>query len=157
MGLFGHLGLGLITKRFTHEIPLWSLLLSTMLIDLPAIFLSNLIPLWLTHGLIMAAIWSILTSICTINIIKKSNSKLPVMSTSIILGLLVFSHWVIDLFGWSMMNIGIPLFFNDVQLLILPIQMNLIIGALIIEISPFILGLIIFLQYYRNLKKNDPK
>ena len=54
-----------------------------------------------------------------------------------------------------MTGIGIPLLFSDSQLLILNIQINLILGLFLIEIGPMIIGLIIYIQYIKGLKKSN--
>ena len=79
-------------------------------------------------------------------------SMTTIIKLSVVVGITVFSHWIIDLIGWSMTKNGIPLFFNDSQLLILNIQINLIIGLLIIEIGPFIVGLIIYIHFVNKIK-----
>ncbi|MFX1382095.1 MAG: hypothetical protein ACFFBP_06580 [Promethearchaeota archaeon] len=72
---------------------------------------------------------------------------------SLVIGIVVFSHWVIDLIGWSMTGNGIPLLFDDSQLLMLNIQIDIIIGLLIMEIGPFIIGLIMYIQYFKKVRK----
>ena len=160
MGLFGHLGLGFAIKRFTPQIPLWVLLISTMFIDILAMTFFIFAPLWTTHGFFMAVVWSFIVTIVAAFMFKYLNKKknqkksMDIFNTSTVIGLLVFSHWVIDLIGWSMTGSGIPLLFNDSQLLLLNIQIDLIIGLLIIEIGPMIIGLVIYIHYIRHLKRS---
>ncbi len=161
MGVFGHIGLGFIIKRFTPQIPLWILVVSTMFIDLLAMTFFIFAPLWTTHGLFMSLIWSIVAFFSTVFITKYLNNKrdintsIDIINTSVVIGMLVFSHWVIDLIGWSMTGNGIPLLFNDSQLLLLDFQIDLIIGLLIMEIGPMIVGLVIYIHYIRHLKKSQ--
>ncbi|MFX1275517.1 MAG: hypothetical protein ACFFAT_10785 [Promethearchaeota archaeon] len=162
MGLFGHLGFALAVKRFTPQIPLWVLLFCSMLIDIPAMIFWTL-PLWITHGLIMAIIWSLISMFISIIIflylniktqkIKNKKSINMIIFLSLVIGIVVFSHWVIDLIGWSMTGNGIPLLFDDSQLLMLNIQIDIIIGLLIMEIGPFIIGLIMYIQYFKKVRK----
>ena len=163
MGLFGHLGLGFAIKRFTPQIPLWILLTSTMFIDILAMTFFIFAPLWTTHGLSMTVIWSFVAIFTTIFISNYLNNKreqgnsIDIFKTGLVIGMLVFSHWIIDLIGWSMTGSGIPLLFNDSQLLLLNIQIDLIIGLLIIEVGPMIIGLGIYIQYIRNFKRKKIK
>jgi len=163
MGFFGHIGLGLVIKRFTPQIPLWVLLISSTLIDIPAIIFMGLIPLWLTHGLFMAIIWTLLSILGSFLIFIYLNSKKKqynnkkstktILFMSMVIGMVVFSHWVIDLIGWSMTGNGIPILFNDSQLFMINIQINIIIGLLIFEFGPFIIGLVIYIHYFRKIKE----
>ncbi|MEJ2293759.1 MAG: hypothetical protein P8Y23_03235 [Candidatus Lokiarchaeota archaeon] len=58
MPALAHLGIGFATKRFAPQIPLWALLVSSMPLDsLLFVFLSAL---WITNGLFMSIVWSIL-------------------------------------------------------------------------------------------------
>ena len=159
MGLFGHIGLGLAFKKVAPRILLWILLLSTMVIDIPAIIFFSA-PLWITHSLFMAAIWS-LTAMgiaafisLYLNSRDPSNEKITapikILNTSLVIGFLLFSHWIIDFIGWSMTSNSIPLFFNDSQTIMLDIQTNIIIAALIMEIGPLIAGLTIYILYLKR-------
>lgn len=164
MPAFGHLGIGLVTKRFEPQIPLWTLLLSTMIIDILAVIFITA-PLWWTHGLIMALVWSGLSIIVVIFTIKLLNyknrqndvkySNKRIIHSSVVIGVLVFSHWVHDLIGWSMWSTAIPLFFNDTMTIMLPIQTNLIIGLILVEFGPFIFGLIVYVHYLIKIKRNN--
>ena len=61
MPALAHLGIGLATKRFAPQIPLWGLLISSMFIDLLSfIFLSAI---WISHGLFMSVIWTVIAMI----------------------------------------------------------------------------------------------
>ena len=156
MGVFGHFGLGFAVKRFVPQIHLWILLTSTMFADILAMSVFILAPLWTTHGLFMSLIWSGIATLGTALITKYVNSKseqdnrINVFNASILIGLLVFSHWVIDLIGWSMTGTGIPLLFDDSQLLLLDIQINLIICVLLMELGPMIAGLVIYIHYMKH-------
>ena len=100
MAGIAHLGIGLAVKFLIPEVPVVILVICSYLIDL--IFMVFMIlgledmpssdhiteTPW-SHSLFMAIIWSILTASVFMLISHDSY-------TSMIIGLLVFSHWVID-------------------------------------------------------------
>ena len=166
MPALAHFGIGLATKRIAPKIPLWVLLISSEFIDILWIFLF-FTPAWLSHGLFMAIIWSIIASLITGLMIKylnskkekieKSDSTIRSLHASLVIGLLVFSHWVLDFFGWPMSAFfpdatGVPLLFDDSQTIGLGLYSNLIV-ALIIDDGIFIIGLIIYIITLKKLKK----
>ncbi|MFX0121609.1 MAG: hypothetical protein ACFFB2_06365 [Promethearchaeota archaeon] len=101
-----HLAIGLASKRISPRISVWMLILCAYLIDI--LFLIFMIvgieqlPLsdqvgsapW-SHSLFMAIVWSVLATIIALRLTSDSR-------TSITLGLLVFSHWVIDFISQPM-------------------------------------------------------
>lgn len=168
MPALAHFGIGLATKRIAPQIPLWALLISAMLIDLLSfIFISAL---WISHGLFMSVIWTIVAMIITafINIrnnIKKKKDKINKsiswsmidLNTILIIGLVVFSHWVLDLIGWPMSAInpnatGVPLLFNDAVNIGLGVYRTWI-GALLMDLGVFFIGLGIYIHYIKKGKK----
>jgi hypothetical protein len=121
MAGLAHLGIGLASKRLAPELPLGVLLVCAYAIDLMfSIFWiigieempkSGSTPWnpW-SHSLFMAAVWSVLAAMITWLI--KRNFK-----CSLFIGLLVFSHWIIDFISHPMMAVfptdtGLPLFFE---------------------------------------------
>ena len=165
MPALAHFGIGLATKRFIPQLPLWVLLLSTMLIDvLSIVFIFA--PIWSSHGFFMAVIWSVIAMIVTVLTAKyfKSkkevnnikNSTIHIFYTSMIIGLLVFSHWVLDFIGWPMSVIdpdatGVPFLFDDSQTLGLGVYSTWF-GAIIMDIGMFIMGLAIYILTLKKLK-----
>ena len=161
MPLFAHLGIGFAAKRAAPKIPIWALLLSAMgpdLLAIPLVFLPDMT--WFHHGLIMGVIWSLVAMLLTAVVIKyvkkDENSKLFINYTCIIIGLLVFSHWILDFIGWPMSAFdptatGIPLFFNDIQLTGLGVYSN-IVTAIIMDLGVFIVGLVIYILTIKKLK-----
>ena len=120
MPALAHIGIGLAAKRFFPEIPLWGLLVSVMAIDLLSFIF--LLTTWLSHGLFMAVVWSVSASLIITLITRLLNSKkkqhINILYTSVIIGILVFSHWILDFIGWPMTVInpdltGVPLLFSD--------------------------------------------
>lgn len=168
MPALAHLGLGFAVKRFVPEIPLWILLISSMFLDLMSFVI--LFTLWPTHSLIMSIVWSISLMVIaqfTIMLLKsrkdKSKSKLDILKSidtfkiSLIFGLLVFSHWVLDLIGWPMTVInptltGTPIFFDDTITIGLGVYSSWF-GALTMDIGLFVIGLAIYIHYMLKLKQ----
>ncbi len=168
MPALAHFGIGLATKRFAPQIPLWALLISAMLIDLLSfIFISAL---WISHGLFMSVIWTIVAMIITAFITMRKNIKnekdkinksiswsMIDLNTTLIIGLVVFSHWVLDLIGWPMSVInpnatGVPLLFNDAVNIGLGVYRTWI-GALSMDLGVFFVGLGIYIHYMKRVKK----
>ena len=168
MPALAHIGIGLATKRFAPHIPLWGLLISAMFIDLLSfVFLSAL---WISHGLFMSIIWTIVAMLITAFITMRLNSKkeqdktnktiswsLVDLHTTLIIGILVFSHWVLDLIGWpmSVINpnaIGVPLLFDDAVNIGLGVYRTWA-GALLMDLGVFVVGLLVYIHYVKKIKK----
>jgi hypothetical protein len=96
MGLFGHCAVGLAAKPAAPKVPLAVLLSATLILDILAIAFSFAgiesaktgIP-W-SHGLFMSAIWSVAAALLGARIFRDYRA-------GAVIGLLVFSHWVLDL------------------------------------------------------------
>lgn len=115
----GHIAIGFIAKKYTPQTPVWILLLATLLIDLLYGFFS-LIGLethgfapW-SHSLLMALLWSTLTFLLTLLISRKRR-------VSLVMGLLVFSHWFLDFLVWN----NLPVAFDPTKLTGLGFYTNL--------------------------------
>ena len=167
MPALAHLGIGLATKRFAPQIPLWALLISSMVLDILSFFL--ILAIWITHGLFMSVVWSIIamlvTALTTIRI--KSNKgqdkienltiwRAEILHISVIIGLLVFSHWVLDFIGWPMNVIlpnatGVPLLFDDAVNIGLGVYSTWF-GALLMDIGVFVVGLAVYFHYLKKVK-----
>lgn len=108
--LLGHIGIGLAARRISPGISLFILLpvsLTSDLLALPAIVFPHQVPdlvPW-THGLFMCFIIALSSSIITV--LASRNVRYAV-----IIGCLVFSHWLLDLIAWPLFGRGLPLFFN---------------------------------------------
>ncbi|MBY9008615.1 MAG: hypothetical protein KGD74_01960 [Candidatus Lokiarchaeota archaeon] len=162
-----HFGIGLAAKRFFPKIPLWALLISVMAIDILSFIF--IFALWPSHGLFMAVVWSASAMLITALITaflksKKEQDKnmtsalwnIEILYTSMIIGLLVFSHWVLDLIGWPMTVInpdatGVPLLFDDSVWIGLGVYTTWF-GALTMDIGVFVAGLAIYLHYEMKIK-----
>ncbi len=163
-----HFGIGLAAKRFFPQIPLWALLISAMFIDiLSFIFISAV---WISHGLFMSVIWSIIAMIITALITMYLNSKKEQnkeykslnwrgvnLNITMIIGFVVFSHWILDFIGWPMTfiglnDIGTPLFFDDTVNIGLGVYTTWF-GALSMDIGLFVVGLVLYIHYLKKVKK----
>ena len=168
MPALAHIGIGLAVKRFVPKIPLWVLLISVMLLDILSFIF--IFAIWISHGLFMSVIWSITAMLITALITMRLNSKneqnkkknsaiwsIEILHISMILGLLVFSHWVLDFIGWPMSVInpnatGVPLLFDDTVNIGLGVYSTWI-GALLMDIGVFVVGLAFYLHYMKKIKK----
>ncbi|MHA2183291.1 MAG: hypothetical protein ACXAAH_17880 [Promethearchaeota archaeon] len=168
MPALAHIGIGFAAKRFFPNLPLWSLLISVMAIDLlVSIFF---FATWITHGLFMSVIWSIVAMLITALITMYQNSKIEQSGTrksinlnmvniknTFVIGLLVFSHWVLDFIGWPMSAIdpnatGVPLIFDDAVNIGLGVYSTWT-GALLMDIGVFVIGLGLYVYYLKKVKK----
>ncbi|MFX0073835.1 MAG: hypothetical protein ACFE96_00220 [Candidatus Hermodarchaeota archaeon] len=159
MPALAHFGIGLAAKRFFPKIPLWGLLISAMAIDiLSFIFISAI---WLSHGLFMAIVWSVsamaITALVTSLLNSKKGREIKVLYTCTIIGLLVFSHWILDFIGWPMSVInpdlsGVPILFDDSFTIGLGVYSTWL-GALTMDLGVFAIGLAIYLHYMFKIKK----
>jgi hypothetical protein len=111
MGPPGHLGIGFAAKRVAPKAPLWALLVATEVLDLLCFlfmtigiesmgsttidlsqgiqYLSPASVPW-SHGLFMSLVWSVLAGAIGYLVYRDRR-------TGVVLGLVVFSHWVLDL------------------------------------------------------------
>lgn len=167
MPALAHLGIGLATKRFAPQIPLWALLISSMVLDILSFIF--IFALWITHGLFMSVVWSIITMLITALITIRLKSKkgqdkrenltiwnAEILHISVIIGLLVFSHWILDFIGWPMSVIdpnatGVPLLFDDTVNIGLGVYSTWF-GALLMDIGVFVVGLAVYIHYMKRVK-----
>jgi hypothetical protein len=161
MPLLAHFGIGFGGKGLDPRIPTWALVGSAILLDLLALVTFFFSETWFHHGLVMAGVWSLIAMGITWILVSRSNTlqasqqngvaPLPPKRTTLIIGLLVMSHWVLDAIGWPMIMYnpdasGVPVFFDDTITVGLGVYRTWA-GAIIIELGVLFLGLII---YYRN-------
>ncbi|MFX0123583.1 MAG: hypothetical protein ACFFAE_08060 [Candidatus Hodarchaeota archaeon] len=159
-----HLAVGLSSKKVNPKVSIWMLVFCVYLIDI--LFMIFMImgieqlPLpdqvgtapW-SHSLFMAMIWSVLITLIALQFFHNSQK-------SIILGLLVFSHWVIDFISQPMTF----LFPNSPSPLLHPFggapSIGLGVwstgtGVLLGEFGSFIIGFIIYLVAWRRLQDEE--
>ncbi|MBN1285422.1 MAG: hypothetical protein JXB47_08490 [Anaerolineae bacterium] len=158
-----HLGVGLAAKRVAPKTPLWALVVSAYALD----FLFGVF--WLlgiervpgedveasspySHGLFMAAIWSALAGLTARRISRDTR-------TGWVVGLLTFSHWVVDFISHPMTAVfprdtGLPVFFDDSPKIGLGVWRTKT-GMNIGEYGSLIAGAVIYLFTLRKLKKEE--
>ena len=123
MSGLGHLAPAFAAKSFTPKTPLWILLIASETNDLLSLlfsavgiepkavitvmdfkrgirYLEPVVSPW-SHGLFMSLIWAILAAAIVYLIYRDRR-------TSIVIGSVVFSHWLLDL----LMHSNLPLFFD---------------------------------------------
>jgi hypothetical protein len=161
MAGLAHMGVGLAAKRVAPKIPLVYLLIGAYVIDIiwgvfyftgveqyPGAGISAAAP-W-SHGLFMSVIWSVSAALLTRLITRN-------FRTSVIIGILVFSHWVVDFIAKPMRftfpsDSGLPLLFNgspEVGLGLYSSQIGVNAG----EYGTLVLGLVIYIMTLVKLKK----
>jgi hypothetical protein len=150
--LFGHIAVGLAAKPVAPKVPLGALLVSATAIDtLCGVFViagiegidadgASSIP-W-SHGLFMAVVWSIAGLALTYLLSRD-------WRTSIVIGLLVFSHWVLDFISHPMgmgrdLPPDIPLLFEGSPKVGLGLY-NSVAAALITDLGMFAGGIVVYL------------
>ncbi|MBC8505009.1 MAG: hypothetical protein ISR58_12475 [Anaerolineales bacterium] len=120
MGPIGHLGIGFAAKPVSPKAPLWVLLVASEVLDiLSFVFVAigfeevsmnlsefiqgnTVISVPWSHGLGMSVLWSLLATTITFLIYRDRR-------TASIIGLVVFSHWVLD---FIVHTPDLPLFFS---------------------------------------------
>lgn len=163
MGPPGHLGLGFAAKRVAPKLPLWLLLLASELLDLLCfVFMAagmertaittvglvqgitivspGTVP-W-SHGLFITVIWSMVAAAITYIFMQDQRS-------SIVIGLLVFSHWILD---FVVHLPDLPLFFDASPLLGLGLWGSgpgLVISG-ILEIVVLFGGIVVYLRWKKT-------
>jgi hypothetical protein len=107
----GHYGVSFAAKKVEPSIPLWVLFLAVQFLDVlwapfvllgiekvrivPGITATNPLDLYYmpyTHSLVAALFWS-----CAVGLVYQLVARPPRRQASVIIGLAVFSHWVLDL------------------------------------------------------------
>jgi hypothetical protein len=153
-----HMGPGLAAKQFAPLVPLWILMISAEVLDiiwgicyLTGIENMGFAP-W-SHGLFMSIVWSILFGIIGFLFFKDKRSGIAI-------GLLVFSHWVVDFITHPMgLIIGpdakpdLPIFFSDTPKVGLGLY-NTLPGVIIGMTLLIVPGLVMYILYRKKIKNN---
>ncbi len=142
MGPPGHLAIAFAAKPAVPKTPLWALLIATEILDFLAfafiaVGIEHGAPepsLAWSHGLFMSVVWSVVT-VATVFLVCRNRR------TSITIGLLVFSHWVLDFVSHSR---DLPLLFNGSPLVGLGLETSIPVG-IIMEFSMLAGGVAIYL------------
>ena len=163
MAGLGHIGFGFAAKPIVPKVHLVVLLIATELIDILWGFFyftgidrgspdMNSSP-W-SHSLFMSVIWSVLAALLVGRIYHDNSS-------GIVTGLLVFSHWVIDLithpmgaiFGGTPLPPDLPLFFNSSHKVGLGLYNHSFTIAIATDIGMLLLGVAIYVFYRIKIVK----
>jgi len=165
MAGLAHMGVSLAAKPIAPKMPLVVLLVSAYVIDIvwsifffagiehlptPSLVATN--P-W-SHGLFMSVIWSVIAALVASFI--SSNFR-----TSLVIGLLVFSYWVVDFISYPMRFVfptdsGLPLLFDGSPTVGLGLWSSQI-GVNVGEYGTLILGIVIYILTLRRLKKEKKR
>lgn len=163
MAGLGHIGFGFAAKPLAPKVHLAVLLIASELIDiLWGIFYFTGIDRgnvgissspW-SHSLFMSVVWSVITALLVAWIYHDRRS-------GIIVGLLVFSHWVIDfithpmgaIFGNTALPPDLPLFFNGSPNVGLGLYNHSFTIAIATDLTMLIIGLVIYVRYKMKLAK----
>ena len=151
-----HASIGLMAKPIAPKAPLWALIAATQVPDLlyfgfnaagiedPGVsttdftrgLVTSTLPFYpWSHGLLMCIVWSLV--VAAIAFLLSRDHR-----TSLVIGAMVFSHWVLDFIVYS----TLPLFFDNSHLLglgLLNSGPGLVLG-IILEISLIAGGIIIY-------------
>jgi hypothetical protein len=154
MGPPGHIAVAFAAKPAVPRASLWVLILATEILDLlcfgllaagiERIGLGQSIP-W-SHGLFMSIVWSAAGGMIALLFYKDRRS-------SLIIGLLVFSHWVLDFISHSG---DLPLLFSSSPLVGLGLENSLVVG-LIMEFSMLAVGIAIYLLARKRAVRLAPE
>ena len=163
MAGLGHIGFGFVAKPFVPKVHLAVLLIATELIDIMwAVFYFTGIDRSsvgiesspLSHGLFMSVIWSVLAALLATRIYRDFRSGL-------VIGLLVFSHWVIDfithpmgaIFGSKPLPPDLPLFFSNSPKVGLGLYNHSFTTAVVSDMLMLVVGLVIYIWFrYKRAK-----
>ena len=167
---FAHASIGLMAKPFAPKAPLWALLAATQVPDLLSFavmaagmehgadtqldfehglqYLSQPSTPW-SHGLFMSVVWSVVVAAIALLFWRDRR-------TSIVIGLMVFSHWVLDF----VVYLNIPVFFDNSQVIGLGLITSGpgLIAGIILEIGLIAGGIAIYLARRKRasvLRVND--
>ncbi|MBN2115808.1 MAG: hypothetical protein JW730_04515 [Anaerolineales bacterium] len=161
MAALAHAGVALASKRIAPKVPVWILLIAAYVIDivwgifffagieqLPALDSSTTNP-W-SHGLLMAVIWSLLSGFLMMLVSRDRY-------TSLVIGALVFSHWIIDFISHPMTaafpgDTGLSLLFDGsptVGLGLWSTQLGINIG----EYGTLMVGILIYIFTLQKLRE----
>lgn len=157
MAGLGHIGVGFAVKPLAPKIPLGVLLVATEVPDiLWAVFYftgidrsaSMISASPLSHGLFMSVVWAMIAALLAALIYRDRRS-------GVIIGLLVFSHWVVDLithpmgaiFGGKPLPADLPLFFNGSPKVGFGLYNHSFAIAMVTDLGMLILGVVVYSTY----------
>jgi hypothetical protein len=160
MAGIAHLGVGLAAKQFAPKAQLGVLLVASEVIDLLwGVFaltgVENMKYSPWSHGLFMSVIWSLLAGLLAARFYRDNR-------TGVVIGLVVFSHWVIDFITHPMFGgppdlfllfagspkVGLGLYSSIAPGLVVALEIGLVLVGLII----YLRGRGVFLKKWAGLK-----
>ncbi len=163
MSPIGHFAVGLAAKPAAPKVPLFVLLIATLILDLLYFFfafagmegVNKEIP-W-SHGLFMSVIWSVAAALLSARIFRDYRA-------GAVIGLLVFSHWVLDFISHPM-GFGhpqppdLPLLYHGSPKVGLGLYNSIsVTQAILIEVAMFIPAAIVYARYIvRERKSRRPR
>ncbi len=167
MPLLAHFGIGFAAKRIKLKIPTLGLVAAAMGPDILS-FALFFAPTWFVHGLAMGIVWAVISTLITAIIlkyrIKRQNlqNAIPsppqnIIKTSIFIGILYFSHIVLDFIGWPLSAwfpnaTGMPLFFNNTPNFGFGVYTTWA-GAMTMDLTILLIGLFFYRSSIKKLKK----
>jgi hypothetical protein len=153
MAALVHVAAGFASKPLSPKVPVWVMIVATELLDLLAVVLTLLgiehtgyIP-W-SHGLAMSLAWSVAFGALSAWIFRSHRA-------GVLIGCLVFSHWIIDfithpmgaVFGGRPAEPDLPLLFGGSPMVGLGLYNYSIVLAYIIEYGTIALGIGMYVIY----------
>lgn len=154
MAGLAHAGVGLVAKRVAPKTPLVVLLAAAYVIDIiwGIFFFAGIEYLSWSHGLMMALLWSLLAGLLAGFVSHSRRSGL-------IIGLLVFSHWVVDFISHPMTAVfpeatGLPLLFENSSTVGLGVWRTQL-GVNLGEYGTFILGFVLYVLVLRKIRREE--
>ncbi len=164
MAALVHVAVGFASKPLGKRVPVGVLVVAAALLDLLATVFSYVglerngsIP-W-SHGLLMSLVWSAAIFVLFALVYRSRRIGL-------LMGLLVFSHWVIDfithpmgaVFGGHPLPPDIPILFDGSPNVGLGLYNSSIVGAYAIEFGSLAVGLAIYVVYtVLRRRKKEPE
>ena len=154
MAGIAHIGVGLAAKKIAPQAPLGVLLLASEALDiLWGIFallgIENMADSPWSHGLFMAIGWSLIAALLSAEIFRN-------FRTGLVIGLVVFSHWLLDFITHPMFGglPDLPLLFNGSPKVGLGLYSSIApIVTVLFELGLVISGLIVYLPTRSTFKK----
>ncbi len=142
--LFGHIAVGLAAKPLARKAPLWVLLVSVEALDILASIFSlagienietgtTWVP-W-SHGLVMAVAWAAVAGGITYLFYRDRR-------TGIVIGFLVFSHWVLDYISFVT---PLPLLFDNAYVVAGLGLANNVVLEVVVEVGALIAGIAVYI------------
>lgn len=161
MAGLGHLGFGFAAKPLAPKVNLLVLLIASELIDIIWGFFyltgidgdsTGISSSPLSHSLFMSVIWSLLAALIASRIYRDRRS-------GIVIGLLVFSHWVIDfithpmgaIFGGNPLPPDLPIFFGSSPKVGLGLYNHSFTLTIVTDIVMLTIGIVIY--FFNRMKE----